>query len=324
MLKRRLVIQAGAALGGIGLGGMVQTARAQAFPSKPLRVIVPFGPGGFGDITTRLVAQHMSSLLGQQVNVENRPGAGGVVAAQSALTAPRDGHTLILFTNGTTIAKTLFKASYDPEVDFVPVSSLAYFDLILVSGKSSPIKDVPSLLAEAKKRPLNLAAISPGSTQNLSAELFKSVLNLDAQVVPFRGTPDVMSAVVRGDADIGFDTYTALRGAVEAGQVQVLMGTGPQRAPWLPQVPTAREAGVADYEVTGWNAFYVAAGTPREAIERLHKSMVDTLATPDVRNRLLAMGGDPRHSSPAEMAAVFTRDFRKWAQVIQRANIKVS
>ncbi|MEN9538070.1 MAG: hypothetical protein RLZZ126_305 [Pseudomonadota bacterium] len=305
------------------LAGVHRLAAAQAFPNQAVKVIVPFAPGGFADITTRLVVQHLADKLGQSVVVDNKPGAGGVAAAQAALAAPKDGHTLILFVNGTTISKTLIKTPYDPETDFTPISSMAFFDLILVSGKNGPIKDLASLQAEAKKRPLNLAAINPGSTQNLSAELFKSVARIDAQVVPFRGTPDVLSAVIRGDADIGFDTYTALRGAVDGAQVNVLMTTGPQRAPWLPNVPTAKEAGLADYEVTGWNAFYAPAGVPSAAVERLNKALNEVLAMPDVKSRLIGMGGVPRASTPAEMGAVFSRDVRKWAQVIQRANIKL-
>ena len=292
-------------------------ALAQVFPSQPVKIVVPFAPGGFADITTRVVAQALGDKLGQSVVIDNRPGAGGVAAAQTVLAAPKDGHTLILLVNGTAISKTLFKSSFDPEVDFTPISLMANFDLILVTGRNSPIKHYPSLQAEARKRPLNLASINPGSTQNLSAELFKAVTKIDAQVVPFRGTPD------RGDADIGFDTYTALRGAVEGGQVNVLMGTGPARAPWLPQVPTAREAGVPDYEVTGWNSIYGPAGMPAAAIERLNKALAEVLVQPDVKKRLQDMGGDPRASSPQEMAAIFNRDFRKWAQVIQRAGIKV-
>jgi tripartite-type tricarboxylate transporter receptor subunit TctC len=310
----------------VGAGAVALAAapwvRAQSFPSQPLKLVVPFAPGGFADITARVVVQHLGERLGQPAVIDNRPGAGGVAAAQAALAAPRDGHTMILFVNGTAISKTLFKASFDPEADFAAVSSMAFFDLILVSGKSSPIKDYASLHAEARKRPLNLASINPGSTQNLAAELFKTTARIDAQVVPFRGTPDVLSAVIRGDADIGFDTYTALRGAIEGGQVQVLMGTGPTRAPWLPHVPTAREAGLADYEVTGWNAFYVPAGVPAANVDRLSRAVNEVLALPEVKAKLVGMGGEPRGSTPAEMAALFNRDFRKWAAVIQRAGIK--
>lgn len=321
-LHRRRFVQHTLAAAALPLLAQPMGAFAQTFPSQPVKIVVPFAPGGFADITTRVVAQALGERLGQSVVIDNRPGAGGVAAAQTVLAAPKDGHTLILFVNGTAISKTLFKSSFDPEVDFTPISLMANFDLILVTGRNSPIKDYATLLAEARKRPLNLASINPGSTQNLSAELFKAVTRIDAQVVPFRGTPDVLSAVIRGDADIGFDTYTALRGAVDGGQVQVLMGTGPTRAPWLPQVPTAREAGVPDYEVTGWNSIYGPAGMPATVIERLNKALAEVLAQPDVKKRLQDMGGDPRASSPQEMAAVFNRDFRKWAQVIQRAGIK--
>src|SRR4051812_3393055 len=273
-------------------------AFAQGFPSQPLKIIVPFGPGGLADVTSRLTAQRLSDKLGQQVVIDNRPGAGGIVAAQAALAAPKDGHTLILFSNGTTIAKTLIKLPFDPQADFVPVSSLAYFDLNLLAGKDSKITDVKSLLAEGARRPLTFGAINPGSTQNLSAELFKAVTKLNATVVPFKTSGEVQASVQRGDCDVGFESYTALRGAIDGGLLHAIAGTGPTRAPWLPNVPTVKEQGV-DYEVTGWNAIYVPKGVPDAAVEVLGKSMRDVIAEPDLRKRLSEMGAEPKSSTAA-------------------------
>lgn len=296
-----------------------------AYPSQPIRVIVPFGPGGLADISLRLVAQKMSERMGGHAWViENRPGAGGVVAAQAALNAPRDGHTLILFANGTAIGKSLFKLDYDPEKDFTPISTLALFDLILVTRKDGPLTDLRSVLAAARQRQLMLGSINPGSTQNLSAELFKSVAKIDATVVPYKSTPEVLTGVLRGDIDVAFESYAALKGPVDSGQVRVIAGTDAKRTAWLPNVPTVKESGLAGYEVTGWNALYATAGTPASVVALLNAHMQAVMAMPDVRKRLTDLGTEARSSTPAELAEIFRRDAAKWGQVIARANIKVS
>ncbi|WP_332742012.1 Bug family tripartite tricarboxylate transporter substrate binding protein [Hydrogenophaga sp.] len=305
----------------VGTGGaLAQTG----YPSRPIQVIVPFGPGGLADISMRLVAQKMSERMGQAWVVENRPGAGGVVAANSALNAPRDGHTLILFSNGTTIAKTLFKLDHDPEVDFTPISSMALFDLILITRKDGPLTDLPKLLAAGRERALLLGSINPGSTQNLSAELFKSVAGLNASVVPHKSTPQVLTSVLRGDVDVAFESYAALKGAVDSGQVRVVATTGPARTAWLPNVPTVVEAGLANYVVTGWNALYAPAGVPASVVQLLNGHMQAVMQLPEVRQRLIELGTEARANAPAEQAEVFRRDTAKWAQVIARANIKLS
>ncbi|MEO7940315.1 MAG: tripartite tricarboxylate transporter substrate binding protein [Burkholderiaceae bacterium] len=294
-----------------------------AFPTQPIRIIVPFGAGGLADITIRLVGQALSEKLGQAVIIDNKPGAGGIPAARATLLAPRDGHTLILFVNGTAISKTLFKTDFDPETDFTPISSMAYFDLLLLTAKGSAIGDVTQLLAESHKRSLNIGTINPGSTQNLSAELFKSVTKLDANLIPYKSTPEVVTALLRGDLDVVFESYTAVKGQIDAGNIRPIACTGPARTPWLPNVPTVRESGVADYEVTGWNALYAPAGVPAGVLQTLNKAMQETMQMPDIRKRILELGSEPRSSTPQEMAAVFNRDYRKWAQVIQRAGLKV-
>jgi tripartite-type tricarboxylate transporter receptor subunit TctC len=321
-LRRRDVLTGCAAVLATGAG----SAWAQAaYPSRPIQVIVPFGPGGLADISMRLVAQKLSERMGQPWVVDNRPGAGGVVAATLTLSAPRDGHTLILFSNGTAIGKSLFKLDYDPEADFTPISSLALFDLILFTRKDGPWTDLPRLLAAGRARPLLLGSIHPGSTQNLSAELFKSVAGLaDASVVPHKSTPQVLTSVLRGDVDLAFESYAALKGAVDSGQVLVLASTGPARTAWLPAVPTVREAGLADYVVTGWNALYATAGTPAQVVVQLHRQVQEVMALPEVRQRLRELGTEARACTPAEQAEVFRRDAAKWAQVIARTHIKAS
>jgi tripartite-type tricarboxylate transporter receptor subunit TctC len=319
--SRRDLLSAAAATALVSLAPSL--ARAQAkFPSQPMKIIVPFGPGGLADISTRLAGQKLAERLGQQFVVDNRAGAGGVAAAAAVTAAPADGHTLILFSNGTAISKSLLKLPYDPQVDFVPVSSLAYFDLNILVGKNSRFTDLKSALAEGTRRPLTLGSINPGSTQHLSAELFRSVANIQATMIPFKTSGEVQLALQRGDIDLGFESYAALRGGIDSGELRAIATTGPTRTPWLPQVPTTREAGMPDYEVTGWNAFYAPKGTPQAVIDILANALREVIAVPEMRKRLQDLGIEPRTSTPAEMATVFERDRRKWAQVIQQANIK--
>ncbi len=308
----------------VALGSLLTAvgAASQArFPSQPVKVIVPFAAGGLADISMRLVGQKLSERLGQGVVIENRPGAGGVVAGNAALAAPRDGHTLILFANGTAIAKTLFKLPFDPVADFVPVTSMAWFDLVLLVKGDGPLRTVADVQAAARTRPLNLGSINPGSTQNLSAELFKTQAGLNAAVVPFKSTPEVVTGILRGDIDVGFESYATVKGQIDAGQLRAIAVTGLTRAPWLPQTPTVRESGVGNYDVTGWNALFAPAGTPPEAVQLLNRHINEVLLLPEVKNRLLELGTLARGNSPAEMAQQFSADIAKWAAVIKSAGI---
>ncbi len=298
-------------------------AAAQAkFPSQPIRVIVPFAAGGLADISMRLVAQKMSERMGQQVLVDNRPGAGGVIAANAALAAPADGHTLILLVNGTAIAKSLFKLSYDPVTDFAPISSVAYFDLVLLTRTDGPLRTVADIRAGGKEKPLVLGSINPGSTQNLSAELFKSSAQMTATVIPYKSTPEVLTALLRGDVDVGFESYAALKGSIDGGQLRAIAVTGQARAPWLPNVPTVKEAGLAGYDVTGWNALFAPARTPPQIVQQLNREVNEVLQLPDVKRRLLELGTEGKGSTPAEMGNLLRNDIAKWAAVIKQAGIQ--
>ncbi len=292
------------------------------YPNQPIRVVLPFGVGGLADISARLVAQKLSEQIGQQVVVENKPGAGGIVAANVTLSAPHDGYTLTLFANGTAISQTLFKLPYDLTRDFAPISTVAYFDLVLLTNAKGKLKSLADVIAESKKRQIVVGTINPGSTQNLSAELFKSMAKMDALVVPFKKTPEVLTALLRGDVDVMFESYAALKGAIDAGQVKAIAATGPSRSAWLPNVPTVRESGVPDYEVAGWNALFAPAGTPPERIRWLNSELNKVLRMPDVQQRLLQLGTEARGSTPEEMGAILQRDIAKWAAVIKQAGIQ--
>lgn len=306
-----------------GTSMLPQVSAQERFPTQPIRILLPFGVGGLADISTRLVAQQLSDRIGHQVIVENRPGAGGIVAANATLAAPADGHTLTLFANGTAIADTLFKLPYQLTEDFAPISTMAYFDLVLFTDPKGELKSVEDVLNTSKKRQIVIGTINPGSTQNLSAELFRSMTGIDAMIVPFKATPDALSALVRGDVDVVFESYAALKGALDGGQARAIATTGPERSPWLPDVPTVMESGVEGYEVTGWNALFASAQVPADRVTWLNEQLNAVLQQPDLQERFITMGTQARGSTPDEMATILRRDIAKWAEVIKQADIPV-
>ena len=224
----------------------ITPAQADTYPSKPVRIIVPYGPGGIADVTMRMVAQNLSQQFGQQFFIENRPGAGGVVGMQSAKDAPADGYTLVMLGGGLTIAKALFKSlPYNIETDFTPISTTASYGLVIATKAGSPYKTINDVIAAAKTRPgkLNFGTINAGSAQNLSAELFRTLAGLDVTIVPYKTTPDLANAVLRGDVDVAFEYYVGFRSPITNNQMTVLATTGRERASNLPNVPTVIESG---------------------------------------------------------------------------------
>jgi tripartite-type tricarboxylate transporter receptor subunit TctC len=301
------------------------SAAAQgSFPVRPIRIVIGFGPGGLADITMRILAQKLTDLTGQQVIVENKPGAGGVLAANTVLTAKPDGYTLLVATNGTAISRSLFKTlPFDPVADFKPISIVAYFDVLILVKADSPLHTVGDVLkaGRATSGGFNIGTINPGSTQNLSGELFKSTAKLNATIVPFRGTPDVLTALLRNDIDAGFETYAALKSPIDGGQIRAIAGSGETRSPMLPKVPTVQEGGLP-YTVTGWNALVAPAQTPSEIVDYLNRQINVVMAMPDVKQRLLELGTEGRGSTEAELAARLKADIDKWAAVIKQAGIE--
>ena len=231
-----------------------QSAHAQArYPDRPIRLIVPFGPGGLADVTARVVGEKVGQLLGQQIVIVNQPGAGGVSAARATLGSPADGYTLVLFTNGTAISVPLVKElGYDPLTQFTPVSSLGFFDFLLLTSAEQTYRSLADLLAAARARPgaINIGTINVGSSQNLSAVLFKTMAGLDLTIVPYRTTPDAMTAVLRKDVDIVIDGYVAGKSLLQEGKLRALATSGPVRFSGLPEIPTVAESGVSGFDVT--------------------------------------------------------------------------
>jgi len=301
-------------------------AQAQApYPNRPIRIVIPFGPGGFADITLRLLGQKLTERTGAQVVIENRPGAGGVVAGSAVLSSPPDGYTLFVFSSGIALSKSLLKTMpFDPQTAFTPVSLMALFDLLLLTKADSPMRNAADMLAAARANPaaFNIGTINPGSTQNLAAELFKNVTGINAQVVPFRTSADMATALLRGDLDGMFEFYTAAHGLLSDKKVVALASTGPMRSAYLPEVPTALEAGIKDFEVLSWNGLSVPAATPKPVIESLVKGLNDVLPDPSIQERSKTLGMEMRGGTPAEMDKRMKDDIVKWGAEIEKAGIE--
>jgi tripartite-type tricarboxylate transporter receptor subunit TctC len=286
-----------------------------AYPNRPVRLIVPFAPGGLADITFRMVGEKLNTLLGKQVIIENMPGAGGIAATTTVIRSKPDGHTLMVFSSGAALTKLLFKnVPYDVSKDIVPIAFAAHFDLIFVVKNDSRHRTLADLVNDARA--------NPGSTQNLSAELLKTAANLDFTIVPFKTTPEAFSALLAGQVDSVVESYAAARALIESGRLRVLASTGAKRSGYLPSAPTMAEAGVPNFEVIGWNGLAGPAGTPPEIISLLHKHMMTIVAMPDIKKKLLDLGTEAYAGSPDEVRARLAADLVKWDAVIKRAGIQ--
>jgi tripartite-type tricarboxylate transporter receptor subunit TctC len=316
---RKLVAALAAALASVPV-----LALAQAYPSKPVHIVLPFGPGGVADITTRTVAPKMSDTLGQQIVVENMPGAGGIRASEMVAHATPDGYTLLLLTNGNAVSKALFnKLPYDPETDFAMISTVGYFSMVIVTRADGPLKTLQDALAYAKANPgrMNIATITPGGTQHLAGELFRSMAGIEALVIPHKTTGEVIISTRQGNTDLAVDFIAPLISAIKSGQLRALAVTAGKRFPGLADVPTAIEAGVKGYDVASWNALAAPAKTPREALDKVHGALVKALADPDVQKRFAELGVEGRASSPKELADFYASETKRWTKVVESAGI---
>jgi tripartite-type tricarboxylate transporter receptor subunit TctC len=296
------------------------------WPAKPVRIVVPFGAGGVADLTARSVGQKLGEQLNQAFLVDNRPGAGGVNAGQSVAQADPDGYTLLLMSNGTAVSEGLFKKlPFDAQKDFAPVSLLGTFDLALVVPENSRYKTLGDLLADAKARPgkLNIATIAVGSTQNLAAELFKSTAGIEAQIVPFNGTPAVVTALRGGSVDAGIEILAPIKSQITSKALRALATFGEKRPAGLPDVPTASETGGAlqGLQIASWNALAAPAKTPQAIIDRLARECQVALASSELKKKLADLNVDAKSSSPQELASLLASEIKRWSGVIERAKI---
>jgi len=314
------VLSLGAAL------SFAQTTPPPSYPSKPVKIIVGYGPGGTGDITVRLVAQKLSEILGQPFVIENHPSAGGIVASQMVQQSTPDGYTLNFIAAGNfAMTPSLFKSlPFDPVKDFEMISMFGTFGFALAVDGSSNYKSVKDLLDDAKAHSgrVFLGTISPGSAQFLAAEFFKSMTKGDLTLVTYKTSADVMRALKASDVNATFETLAPVLPLVKTGGIRVLGVTDEQRFAGLPDVPTLAQAGVGPYAVTGWNGLAAPKKTPKEVILKLNGAINTAVAQADIRQKFLDLGVTAKGNSPEQMLALLQRDIQWWREVIGQSRIE--
>lgn len=319
MIKRRHFLATGAA------GALLPAlAQAQSFPSKPIRIIVPFGAGGIADLTARAVANKLGEGLHQSVIIDNKPGAGGVVAGEAVAKSEPDGHTLLLMSNGTAVSAGLFKTlPFDAQKDFAPIIPLGFFDIAVLATANSRFKSMQEMLAYAKANPgkLNIATINIGSTQHLAAELLKTSAGVDFQIVPFNGSPAVLTALRGGQVDAAVEILGPMMGQITSKTVRPLAVMGAKRASLLADVPTVAESGVQGFNVASWNALAAPARTPAPVIALLNREVNKALANAALRKQLADLNVTPAGGTPEQLRDLLASEVRRWSDVIMHANV---
>lgn len=326
--RRRVLAQGLAQVLAAGLPATALRPAAAAEPlpgGKPVTLVVPFAPGGIADLTARAVAQAMAPLLGQTVIVDNRPSAGSIIATQAVAHAAPDGQTLLLMSNGHAVSASLFrKLPYDVTRDLAPITTLGFFEMVIAVDAGSRFRSLGDVLAYARANPgkLNIGTIALGSTQHLAAELLRQRAGLDALIVPFKSSPDVLRALRSHDVDVAVEILGPTLPQISGGAVRALALTDDRRNPLLPEVPTVQEAGVPQYDVTSWNALAAPAGTPDAVIARIGKAARDALADPALVKRLQALGVRAQTGTPAQLATLLGSEIQRWRDVIRAARIE--
>jgi tripartite-type tricarboxylate transporter receptor subunit TctC len=318
--SRRVVLALGFVLIASGYA-----AQAAEYPVRPIRLIVPFAPGGSNDIMARIVAQSLHQSMGQQVIVDNRPGASGIVGTEIAARSTPDGHTLLMMSLTLTVNPSLYrKLPYDTLKDLVPVTLVASAPLMLVVHPSLPVKTVKDFIAYAKAHPgkLNFGSGGRGATPHLAGEMLQTMAGLRMTHVPYKGGGPALSDLVGGQIQLMLENIPSTNPFVKAGKLRALAVTGKTRSALLPDLPTLDEAGLKGYEIVGWNGLFFPAGTPNAIVQKVHAETVKMLAQPDVKERLAALGAEGVGNSPAEFAAFVRAEIAKWARVVKQAGLE--
>ncbi len=305
-------------LGLLGAGAVLH-AQTNTYPNKPIRLVVGYAPGGVADITARMVAQKLSDALGQQVVVDNKPSAGGIVAGETVAKADPDGYTLLHMNYGNAVSAAMFnKMPYDIKRDFQPISAMGFFDVVMLVDKSSDIQSVQDFITKAKANPekYNIGTVSLGSGQHMSAVLFKSLTGLNTTIVPYRTTPSLMLALKSKDIAVAFEIISPAMPLIRGGEIKAMAVSSGTRFRGLPEVPTLAESGVKGYNVTAWNGVAAPAKTPRPIIERLNKEINAALALPDVRSKFQDVGIDARGGTPEELRDILSGEIDKWNNLV--------
>ena len=304
----------------------VYPALAETWPTRPIRFIVPFAPGGGGDVVGRIIGQRMSDQLGKPLVIDNRAGGGGTLGCELAAKAAPDGYTLLLGNVGPiAVGPALYpKLAYDPVRDFAPVTMIASFPNLLVANPGLPFKTVPELVAYAKSRPgtLNFASAGAGTSTHLAGELFKSVAGIDVVHVPYKGGAAAMTDIIAGQVAYYFGTMPSLMPLAKAGKLRALAVTSLTRSPAAPEVPTIAESGYPKFETAAWYGLMFPTGTPREIVARTNAATMVVLALPDIRERLVHEGSEPLGSTPAQFGAYIKAEIAKWSAVVKAANLR--
>src|SRR4051812_7024739 len=322
--RRRLLV--GAALSIAAPPIAAPYVRAQTFPSKPIKLVVPYSPGGGADTTARLIAPKLQEVFGETVVIDNRPGAGGVIGDDVVAKAPPDGHTLLIGAFAHAVNPSLLpKMPFRTPEDFAPISLLVTVPELMVITPSHPAKTVAELVAMAKVQPGKLfyASSGNGSAQHLAAELFKLRTGTEIGHVPYKGGGPAVADVAAGHVPFYFGNMSAALPQARAGRVRALAVTSLQRSPAAPDVPTLAEAGVKDCEISEWNALLAPAGTPPAVLERLHTEVAKIMRLDDIKTKFADLGAEAIGSTPQEFAAFLRAEMAKWAEVVKVANIKI-
>jgi tripartite-type tricarboxylate transporter receptor subunit TctC len=300
-------------------------AMTQEFPSRPVKLVMGFGPGGLGDIAGRSIAQAMTGPLGKPVIIENMPGAGGSTAAASVARSAPDGHTMLWVSGQNAIAPSMFKSlPYNWATDLAPVTTIGTFDFVIFVKKDSPLKNLRDVIAAAKKEPekFNLGMISAGSAQHLNALYFSSLAGISPAIVHFRTTGEIVTGLLSDNIQVGLDTTPGVIGQIQSGVLRAIAVSSDKRVATMPDVPTASESGIPEYKVTSWNGIVVPAKTPRDIVMRLNKELATAVATPDVRKRFAEISLDPGTSTPEELQKIYETDLERWRKVIADAKLQ--
>ena len=300
------------------------SAYAQNYPTRPIRLIVPFAAGGAVDVLARLMGGKLSDQLGQPVIVENRPGAGGTLAADQVAKSPPDGYTILQNTNGAAIAPALYNSlPFDATNDFAPVTQLVASNLILVASPKSGISSMRELIAQAKANPgkLNYGSSGLGNPLHLTMEMIKHATGTDILAVPFRGDAQINAALIAGDVEVAVVPLATAVPLIQDGRIRGLAITGARRSPTVPDIPTVAESGVPGFVSNSWQGWFVAAKTPAPIVERIQQETAKALALPDMRSRLAAMAYDEIGNPPAEFAAYYKDEIAKFTKVVADAKI---
>ncbi len=323
-MYRQLIVKCGLVSAMLALLLPGQAYSADPFPARPMRMLVGYPPGGPTDIVARITAEHLSSVMGQQMIVDNRPGAGGTISATILSQAAPDGYTLGLCANGEMAISPNLRAKmpYDPLRSFVPISRVGAGHLALVVPAGLPVKTVGDLIGAAKARPgaLNFASSGTGSTAHLAGELFKATARIDIVHVPYKGAAPALSDVIGGQVQMLITGYSGVVPHAKAGRLRVLAVTGGARLKAAPELPTIGET-VPGYEVTSWYGIFAPAGTPRALVDRFQREIVAMARIPEVNARMVALGIEPEGSSAQDLAAGMKQEIAKWGKVVAQAGL---